>query len=234
MHASGAIYLDRDLERERDFERECRESSFEWAGECAGERLADLPERRGLALLDAERDSWINHTSIKLASGTHAQPMMGKKLNHRVFGTIVTVIAIDISCMFSKYEWKIVTLNRCSMKLQLVKRMCGVQNDTVWLKLAFQFLMRLLLPLAFVCKRIACTHWINNNYLALRSYPRLLLILTSLLQIHLFFFLQISDFNPLPQFLKLPIVYTGASFHLTTSMHSENSASHTRASNYSD
>lgn len=53
---------DLDLERERDFERECREPALEWAGERAGERLADFPEPRALTLREAERDSWRNHT----------------------------------------------------------------------------------------------------------------------------------------------------------------------------
>lgn len=55
-------YPDLDLERDRDLERERREPSLEWAGERAGERLADFPEPRGLTLLEAERDSWMNHT----------------------------------------------------------------------------------------------------------------------------------------------------------------------------
>ncbi len=53
---------DFDLDRDRDLEREWREPSFERAGDRAGERLADFPEPRGLTLLDAERDSWTNHT----------------------------------------------------------------------------------------------------------------------------------------------------------------------------
>lgn len=51
---------DLDLDRDQDLERECRDPSFERAGERAGERLADFPEPRGLKLLEEERDSWMN------------------------------------------------------------------------------------------------------------------------------------------------------------------------------
>lgn len=55
-------HRDFDLDRDRDLEREWWEPSFDPAGEWAGERLADFPEPRGLALLDAELDSWMDHT----------------------------------------------------------------------------------------------------------------------------------------------------------------------------
>lgn len=58
---SCITHQDFDLDRERDLERERWEPPFEWAGERAGERLTDFPERRGLTLPDAERDSWTNH-----------------------------------------------------------------------------------------------------------------------------------------------------------------------------
>lgn len=48
---------DLDLERDQDLERERWDPSLERAGERTGERLADFPEPRGLALLEAERDA---------------------------------------------------------------------------------------------------------------------------------------------------------------------------------
>lgn len=72
---------DLDLDRDRELERECRVPSFERADERAGEWLADFPEPRGLTLLDAEWDSWTNHTPTHVLSAPTAWQTMNTKNN---------------------------------------------------------------------------------------------------------------------------------------------------------
>lgn len=55
-------YLDLERDLEWDLDLEWREPSLERAGECAGERLADFPEPRGLTLLEPDRESCTGQT----------------------------------------------------------------------------------------------------------------------------------------------------------------------------